>query len=435
MRILFIGLIATFVSEAAFAQDHDHHPTQSVTTEESSNRSSGLRECSEMEVWDYSHSMCMPLAMAGMPMQMAMLHYNSFFVQTFAEGPRGRNEFSIPNMFMADVGSSIGDHHYLNLELMGTFERWTFPEDGYPELLQIGEENARHKPYVDAQHPHSSPIMGLTLSDTITLGNRPDHAKLWFAPRGQSTDGPIPFMHRPTSMVNPDAPLGHHIGQDLGHIASTVLGSSIRFGETTIEASIFNGTEPEPTKVDLPVGNPNSSSARLTQEFSKHLYAMSSAAYVKSPEPHEPELDHIWRYSASVYYDRTLDSGWALHNAFIWGLVNFYDDISALNSFNEEISIVRKNQNIWSRIEYLQRTPGELQIPARNSEPRWVTAATFGYTHRTTSWDFGYLGVGASVTKNILPSEFHSTYSGDPLTVKIFLQANGSTMWNTTASD
>src|SRR6185437_3841264 len=82
-------------------------------------------------------------------------------------GPRGREAFSAPNMFMADLGSSVGDRQYFNVDLMGTFERWTFPHDGTPELLQIGARQADGIPFLDAQHPHSSPIMGLTLSDTI----------------------------------------------------------------------------------------------------------------------------------------------------------------------------------------------------------------------------------------------------------------------------
>src|SRR5262249_45983389 len=161
-------------------------------------------------------------------------------------------------------------------DYMGTFERWTFPDRGYPELLQIGETDENGVPFIDAQHPHSSPIMGLTLSDTIRLetSREKDYLKFFFAPRGESTDGPIAFMHRPSGMANPDAPLGHHVGQDVGHISSTVIGASLKLGETRIEASTFNGTEPEPDKVDLPLGPPNSYAVRLIEEFSPAVAAM-----------------------------------------------------------------------------------------------------------------------------------------------------------------
>jgi hypothetical protein len=388
-------------------------------------------DCEDMEAWDYSMGMCMPLAMAGMPMKMLMVRGNAFATQAVEGGPRGRSALTVPDMFMADLGSSVGDRHYVNVDFMGTFERWTYPTGGYPELLQIGEADQDHKPYLDAQHPHSSPIMGLTLSDTISFGAGKDHLKLFAAPRGESTDGPIAFMHRPTGMINPDAPLGHHIGQDVGHITSTVVGAALRMNSTTLEASAFNGTEPEPTQVDLPIGEINSYAARLTQEFTPHFFVMMSAAFVKNPEPSDPILDHVWRYSASFYNDHMFENGWMTHNAFIWGLINYYDNASALNSFAEEFWVHKNSKNIWSRVEVLQRTSGELEITsAQPNDPRWVTALTLGYTHKVAKWDSMDVGLGGSLTKDILAAEFRDAYGGDPLTGKVFIQVGGMKMWD-----
>lgn len=294
----------------------------------------------------------MPLAMAGMPMRMVMLHANSFIMQTVEEKPRGQDAISVPNMMMLDIGSSLGDRHYVNLEVMATLERWTFPRDGTPELLQLGESKDDGTLYLDAQHPHSSPLMGLTLSDTVSIGSDLGHAKIWIAPRGESTDGPIAFMHRPTGMVNPDAPLGHHIGQDAGHISSTVLGGLLNVKDWTLEFSTFHGAEPEPMNVDLPLGSPDSYAMRLSENLSAHLLAMASAAYVKSPEPDDPTLDHIWRYSVSLYADAKLDGGWRISDAVIWGLINSYDHVSALNSFAEEFWLHRGPQNYWAALKF-----------------------------------------------------------------------------------
>jgi hypothetical protein len=368
--------------------------------------------------------------MPGMPMKMVMVHGNSFFVQNFSDGPRGRNAFSVPNMFMVDVGGSIGGRNYINLDFMGTIEKWTFAKSGYPEILQIGEENQDHVPFIDAQHPHSSPIMGLTLSDTVSLGDEKDFFKFWFAPRGQSTDGPVAFMHRTTGMVNPDAPLGHHIGQDAGHISSTVLGSMLRLKKTTMEVSSFHGEEPEPTKVDLPMGKPDSFAARLTRELGEHYHAMASAAFVQRPESHDPELSHVWRYSASLYSNHTLQNGWMIHNALIWGMINFYDDTSKLSSFAEEFLVHKNKNSIWGRFELLQRTPAELEIVLPDNNPKWITALTIGYTYHLMSWDEANLGLGAALTKYFVPSEFHHAYGGNPTAEKIFLQLSGMKMWD-----
>jgi hypothetical protein len=319
----------------------------------------------------------------------------------------------------------------LNLDFMGTAEKWTFPKSGYPELLQIGEENEDHVPFRDAQHPHSSPVMGLTISDTISLQNEKDHIKVWFAPRGQSTDGPVAFMHRPTGMQNPDAPLGHHIGQDVGHITSTVIGAQLHLSQSNLEISSFHGEEPEPTEVDLPIGSPNSFAARFTQQLNPHFYAMASAAYVKHPETHATGPDHIWRYSASAYNDFSFENGWMLHNTLIWGMVKNYDEASTLHSFGEEFWFHKGPANIWSRLELLQRTPAELAISGYGDENkgRWVTAATLGYTHTLASWEGLNLGLGGSVTKDFLPEGFRAAYGGNPWSGRVFLRLNGMKMW------
>jgi hypothetical protein len=390
--------------------------------------------CSDMETWDVAMWMCMPLPMAGMPMRMAMLHGYAFATEINETGPRGRTDFAAPNMFMGDLGRSIGDSQYLNLDYMGTLERWTIPYGGYPELLQVGESNSQGSPFVDAQHPHSSPVMGLTLSDTIRFNEETgNNVKLFFAPRGESTDGPVAFMHRPTGMVNPDAPLGHHIGQDVGHISSTVIGGSLRWGNTRIEASTFNGTEPQPDAVDLPLAAPNSVAVRFVEEFAPDITAMASVAYVKNPEPDEPDISFEYRYSASLYTRYAVGRGWDFHNALIFGLVTNYDHASTLASFGEEFLFQGDRPRLWGRIEAVQRTAAELEIPGafESNQGAWVQALTLGYTHAVQKWSGAELGLGASVTMDVVPSDFGSSYgSRTPMTGKVFLRFGGMGMWD-----
>ncbi|MGE3262969.1 MAG: hypothetical protein AB7K68_14405 [Bacteriovoracia bacterium] len=441
LTLPFLSLLLISGAQAAEPAHSHHSPAPKAETSVSPKPEEAKSEvlaysaarCSDMEVWDYGMSMCTPFPMAGMPMRMAMLHGNAFFNQTFASGPRGRSAFTIPNMSMLDLGTSLGDRHYFNVDLMLTAEKWTYPSGGYPELLQIGEENRNHRPYVDAQHPHSSPLMGLTFSDTIAFGSGRDHVKVFFAPRGESTDGPIAFMHRPTGTVNPDAPLGHHIGQDVGHISSTVAGASLRTGDTTLEASTFHGEEPSPDKVDLPIGMPNSYSVRVIHEFFPKIFAMASAAYVKEPEAHGSGPDHVWRYSASLYRQKIPSgNGWILHDAFIWGMIKNYDHVSTLHSFGKEFLVQRGRANLWGRLELLQRTPEQLALTgvADLHSPRWVAALTLGYTHRLTNWDSGSLGLGGSYTQDLLPRSYRHDYSGNPFSGKIFLQLSGMKMWD-----
>ncbi len=424
-QFLIFLLIVVFSNAGRSQEDHEHMNMEKLGTRAS--------ECSEMEIYDIGMAMCMPLPMKGMSMTMLMLHGNSFLTGIRQDGPRARNAASLPNMFMADLGTSLSDHQYLNIDFMGTFERWTTPDLGYPEFLQIGEENAQGQSYLDAQHPHSSPIMGLTLSDTFSFGAGKDYLKVFFAPRGEATDGPIAFMHRQTGMINPDAPLGHHIGQDVGHISSTVLGESLRIGKTSYEFSTYHGAEPSPTAVDLPLGKIDSYSFRIIQEFTPKFTAMASFGYVSNPEPHSPEIASETRYSASTYNEFAVCDGWDFENAFIFGNVQNYDHAASLSSFLEEFSIHNKNPSkFWGRLEYLQRTPDELKINTNADalNGRWVGAWTLGYTYRLAQWNAAELSFGGSVTNDILPTEFQGPYGGNPWTEKIFIQLSGMKMWS-----
>lgn len=390
----------------------------------------GPTSCQDSEAWDYSQGMCLPLNTNESEKTHLMVHGNAFLTGVWAEHPRGKNQFAIPNMIMANYGRSIDERHFLNVNLMLTFERWTFHEDGYSELLQIGEHDEDGNPYIDAQHPHSSPIMGLTFSDTFYLGDGKDNIRLFFAPRGQATDGPVAFMHRPTGMANPDAPLGHHLAQDVGHITSTVLGASLTKNKTTLELSTFHGEEPEPAKVDLPMGELDSYAARVSQELSDQWQLMASAAYVKNPEgDHNPNLDHVWRYSLSSYNQLALSNEWTWSNTFVYGVINFYDEISKLASINEEFLFYKNPFNIWGRFEFVERTAAQLGIVNVSNifAPQDVYALTLGYTHDLPEWHALKFGLGASLTKILLPTELENSYNSDPVSGRLFIQLSG--MW------
>ncbi len=382
-----------------------------------------------MEVWDASMGMAMPFPMARMPMAMLMLHGYGFFEAVAEEGQaRGRADFSAPNMFMVDLGTSVGDSQYLNLDLMLTSDLWTVPKNGTPELFQIGEAQADGTPFLDAQHPHSSPIMGLTLSDLIALSPEDkSYLKLFAAPRGESTDGPVAFMHRLTGMVNPDAPLGHHIGQDVGHISGSVLGAALKLGPFHLEGSCFDGTEPAPTQVDLPLRSPDSFGIRGILDLADDCQFMASYADIRDPEP---DIAQAERFSVSLYTKSPLSDSWDLYNTLIYGGITNIDQASYLNSILEEFAFKSERMAVFGRIEVLQRTPDQLGVTGLNDPDRgrWIGAVSFGYSHRVASWDGWELRAGGEVTNDITPPEYSGLYEGNPFSYKFFFQLGGAQM-------
>jgi hypothetical protein len=219
----------------------------------------------------------------------------------------------------------------------------------------------------------------------------------------------------------------------VSHISSTVIGESLKLGQTRIEFSTFHGAEPNPESVDLPIGSPDSVAVRLVEEFNSQWMAMISAAYVSNPEPDAPSVTYENRYSASLYTQYAIGSDWKFDNTFIFGLVQNYDHAATLVSFDEEFLLRGPFPRIWGRIELLQRTPSELQI-ATSGDPNqseFVAAFTLGYTHKIASfWDSTELGLGGSVTKDLLPGDYIGAYGGNPWTGKVFLQFGGMRMFN-----
>jgi len=390
--------------------------------------------CAADESWDNSMNMCMPSASSAGSRTVVSGQFNVFGVFSVQEGPRGVDQFAAPNMFMLDFGRAITPRQFLSLALMGTSELWTYPQRGYPELLQIGEEHSNGQPFVDAQHPHTSPIMGLTVSDTVSLGSS-EILKVFFAPRGESTDGPIAFMHRDSARDDPDAPLGHHVGQDVGHVSSTVLGAQLDLGKIIVEASAFNGTEPDPTAVDLPLGPLNSLSLRATYVFIPGHEVMASLAHVEQQDPTYPGTTSATRASASLYDRFVLDAG-TLDHSFVVGRIARYPDSIAETSFLDEAVWRRGASDVWGRIEVLQRLASELAIPSADStgsadDRRWVSALTLGYTHWTELNRGLQFGLGTSLTVDVIPGDWANAYGNRaPLTGRIIFQLRGSGGWS-----
>jgi hypothetical protein len=386
--------------------------------------------CGDQERWDAAMSMCMPLANSNQAQILLSGQFNAFGVFSVLQGPRGVDQFAAPNMFMVAAGKTLAPHHFVNLEFMGTTELWTYPDRGYPELLQIGEERSDGSPYLDAQHPHSSPIMGLTLSDTIGLGSS-NSLRLSFAPRGQSTDGPIPYMHRESARDNPDAPLGHHVGQDVGHISSTVLGLQLDLGSFIIESSAFNGSEPNPTKVDLPLGALNSAALRATYVLAPAHRVMGSIAHVEQIDAQYPGTTSALRLSASLYDRFALEGAGTVDHTFLIGSITRHPAGPALMSFLDEAVLERRALDYWGRIEVLQRLRSELQVADSASGPtdekRWVSALTVGYTHWTGARGAIRVGFGGSLTVDYLPEIWSAYYGGrTPVTFRLIVQIRGS---------
>jgi hypothetical protein len=223
-------------------------------------------------------------------------------------GPRGVTEGYFTNMLMGLGARPLGGAR-LGLRAMVALEPALGPE-GYPLLLQTGETADGRTNLVDRQHPHDA-FMELAASLGIPVGGR-SSLFLYFGLPGEPALGPPSFMHRPSGVDLPDSPLGHH-WMDVTHVSFGVATLGFVAGPVKLDASAFNGREPDEHRWGIEGPRFSSFSARLTVNPSPGLSIQASAARLESPEILHPGVD-VTRTSVSVSYSR---KGW--NTTAIWG--------------------------------------------------------------------------------------------------------------------
>jgi hypothetical protein len=378
--------------------------------------------CPPGQHWDpyMGSGMCMPDTNSNGIM--TMIEGNQYLMHTTSTGPRGKSGFSAPNMMMVMVDKKTSDRNTLEIMGMLTTDLWTVPRNGTPELFQTGEANAVGTPYLDAQHPHSSPIMGLTFSDILRFGsNGQNKITFIFAPRGEATAGPESFMHRPSAQGNPDAPLGHHM-QDVFHIESNVKAVKIDYGRWTVEGSTFSGRESSPAQVNLPLPPADSYGFRTNYRVNDNVtvggsYARVHAVDLANNPQRIAEDERV--YAAWIQTTNVIRNG-TLRTATIWGQNNNRTSGERLNSFLEEFMYELGKNNFYGRLELVQRTPEQLEIQVTDgkSGAKWIKAFTLGAEREVFSTPNTKSYAGLAFTKYAVDRQFQAAYGKDPFTVK-----------------
>jgi hypothetical protein len=169
---------------------------------------------------------------------------------------------------------------------------------GYRLILQTGETSDGRTPLVDRQHPHDLAMELAAIYARPLGGKRSLFA--YFGWPGEPALGPPAFMHRGSAEEWPVAPLAHH-WMDATHISFGTLTGGLVWGPAKVEASAFNGHEPDAARWNFERARVDSRSARITVNPRPWLSAQVSAAALRAPEILHPTID-VHRYTASVSY-------------------------------------------------------------------------------------------------------------------------------------
>jgi len=371
-------------------------------------------------------------------MQMNMPMNNGWqFMQdgiVFAEfnhqgGPRGGNEFVVPNWWMGMASRKLS-RGQLTFTGMLSLDPATVGKDGYREIFQVGEA-LNGRPLIDRQHPHD------LFMQLAAVWRTPVNESTGFTvaggPAGEPALGPVAFMHRASAADNPTAPLGHHTF-DSTHIAFGVVTAALDHGPWVLEGSAFNGREPDENRWDFDFGRLDSFSGRLWYRPNDEWELQASTGRLKDPE--ELESGNIVRSTVSAAWTRK--NGQAL-SAVTAAFGRNNTDHGARSAFLIEGSHHLDMNTLYGRIEAVQvetvllqtdSVPGGPAAEVKNS----VFVFTVGGVRDILAWRGFEGGLGADVTFYGVPDALQPSYSAHPVSFHLFfrLRPPGSMgrMWN-----
>ena len=346
---------------------------------------------------------------------MLMLHGNMFFRYTSVGSSRdvsiagkgSRSRFDAPSMFMAMYSKPISGKSQIGLRAMLSLDPIIERGYGYPLLYQSGELY-RGRPIHDRQHPHDF-FSELSASYSYKF-NEKSSMYFYAGYPGEPALGPVAYMHRPSAMNNPDAPIGHH-WQDASHVTFGVTTAGFVYDKVKFEVSAFNGTEPDENRWNFDSPRLNSFSGRFSFNPTKELAFQVSHGYLRNPERSEPDLKVLRRTTASAIYNKKLDENRRWSNSFVWG--QNHSDEGRTNAFLFESNYEFDKNSVFGRFEQVQKNSHELVLPAPHPEGNfWVGAYSLGYL-RDIFKDKGLdVGIGAIATFNTNPAIIGSFYGG-----------------------
>jgi len=328
-------------------------------------------------------------------------------------GPRGAGKAESVNLGMLMEQHRLGRGTILLREMFSA-ESLTSPHPGFPEIFQTGE-TYHGEQLVDHQHPHNvfaelAVLYTAPLTDKISW-------ELYGGPSAEPALGPVTYIHRASAAELPMAPLSHHL-QDSTHTSFGVVTTGFVIDRVKLEASVFNGREPNEQRWSIQLAALDSWSGRASIAPARNWTAQYSIGRLEHPEALEPGSQ--WRQTASVEYNRPLhDGSWA--TSMIWGRVHKIATDINLNSYLLESTLNFRQRNYaFTRLELVDKD--ELFPQATVLSIYRIGAYTFGGVRDLIANKTWQIGLGADVSFYSKPGVLDATYGDQPVSFQIFLR-------------
>jgi hypothetical protein len=352
-----------------------------------------------------------------------MLHGEAF-VQIIYEPPDGVHRTGGPQttqttsvnwgMLMARRRAGAGR---VGVNVMLSLEPWTVPACGTLNYFQTGEM-CNGDTIHDRQHPHDL---------FMELAGKYDHPlgsawrwEVYGGLAGEPALGPPAFPHRLSALDNPIAPIAHH-WLDSTHITFGLVTGGVESERWKLEASVFNGREPDDRRKDLDLGAFDSVSGRVSWLPTPRLALQASAGHLTEAEQQfapYPRTSND-RVTASLLYQRPAgSSGWWAStiayglnggHVFVPGPVDEFRYSSAILA--ETTLMLDDRHALFGRAEVVGKPQHDLHLDIDPTGVLPVTKLQAGYVrHFPMGPALGGLGTSFSISR--VPEELTGRYGG-----------------------
>lgn len=455
-RFFSIVLAFFFLQQSAKAQHEHHHMTDTAKPQAAdTTKMDGMQaqEAAKPMLMQYGMSMShflsrhLPMSRNGSgtgwlpdespmygymyhtPKWMYMLHGNFFLrynnQDVTNKGSRGGSEVDAPDWIMFMGQRPVGNNGLFHFSTMFSLDAPLGGGDGYPLLFQSGEAY-QGKAIVDRQHPHDL-VSELSVSYAQALSQKAD-VFFYLGYPGEPALGPVAFMHRPSALSNPDAPITHH-WVDATHVTFGVATVGVRYGNFKLEGSSFTGREPDEARYNFDKPRFDSWSGRLSFNPSAAWALQVSHGFLKSPELLHGDED-VRRTTASAVYSKTIAGNNMLNATAVWGLNNTPGHAGE-NAALVEGEWRRNRLALFTRYEWVQKSLEELALDEAvygHDAVFPVHAATLGLNYDLLHIGQKRLAGGGQFTFYHADNRLDPLYGKHPKALEIYLRLYPSMM-------
>jgi hypothetical protein len=359
---------------------------------------------------------------------MLMVHGDAFLEYDHQGGPRGADQLGSINWGMVMAMRQLGGGT-LHLHGMASAEPLTIGARGYPLLLQSGE-TYQGLPLHDRQHPHDL-FMELSALYERAIGRRLG-VMLYVAPVGEPAIGPVAYMHRPSALNDPFAPLSHH-WTDATHITYGVISAGLFTRHVKLEGTLFNGREPDEDRYDFDVHPLDSYGVRLSVNPTPHWALSASYAHLEQPEALHPD-ENQRRLGASLLHTVRLGGQGEWASALVYGANKHVIPtdgvgVSVVGPWEHSVMVESNLQfdganSVFGRVEYVRKTGEELLLAGPLQDQEFdIGTVSLGYIREFAGFRGATVGLGARGAISLIPGALESDYgSRTPVGLAVFLR-------------